>query len=219
MATWRNWSGVSCLPQLGRVRQAVVQGAGHRERAWAVAPPAVGLGDGVQVALVAPCARAPPLHVIGRGHEVALAAVAPAMCRHQVVEPVVGVAGPRDEVVDLGGGGDSSVTIEAAVVLEVEQRSADRVQRHTLGPEQEGLELGLGQLVHRGDLQGPLAVEERAQDAVQSHEVRRDAGLQQQPVVERSRLAPLVCRHSGAGPLRARALPLLPGVRRRPAPL
>jgi len=55
--------------------------------------------------------------------EVAFPAVAPVVGRHEVIEPLVRTAGPWDEVVPLGAGAETLVTVDAAAGPQVHERA------------------------------------------------------------------------------------------------
>src|SRR5881398_3364283 len=63
----------------------------------------------------------------------------------QVLEAVVGVARPRDEVVHVrrlaGAAREALRAVEAPSLLELDDRPAHALERHALGAEEEALEL------------------------------------------------------------------------------
>src|SRR5437879_10532476 len=105
---------------------------------------------------------APVIDVRHRGEEVALLRVAARVRDDQVLEAVVGVARPRDEVVHVrrraGPAREALRAVEAPSLLELDDRPAHALERHALGAEEEALELVLVAAVQRRDLDGPLVV-------------------------------------------------------------
>src|SRR5437879_11891330 len=90
---------------------------------------------------------APVVDVRRRGEEVALLRVAARVCDDQVLETVVGVARPRDEVVHIrrvpGAARETLGAVEAPSALELDDRPAHALERNALGAEKEALELVL----------------------------------------------------------------------------
>ena len=98
-------------------RQARVHDSRHRTRPLGRPNPTCTSSDLGQLAVVASAARQPLGEVLCCRKEVSLLVVADGVGRHQVVEGVVRVARPRDEVVDLGLVAESFPAIEAAPIL------------------------------------------------------------------------------------------------------
>src|SRR3989449_1860483 len=131
-----------------------------------------------------------------RGEEVALLRVAARVRDDQVLEAVVGVARPRNEVVHVrrlaGPAREALRAVEAPSRLEVDDRPAHALERHALGAEEEALELVLVEALQRRDLDRPLVVDQRAEEVVQPDERLAHAGSQVDAIVEGAALAALV---------------------------
>src|SRR5689334_14803206 len=114
----------------------------------------------------------PPLHMRGRGQEVALASVAARTRSQEILDGVERHAGPRDEVIHLHLP-ELLLAVEAAVVLQVAQRTSQRLERHTLDAEEKLLEARVRHeaAVQARDLRRPLAPEERTQQAREANQV------------------------------------------------
>src|SRR2546426_3228683 len=101
---------------------------------------------------------APVVDVRRRGEEVALLRVAARVRDDQVLEAVVGVARPRDEVVHVrrlaGAAREALRAVEAPSLLELDDRPAHALERHALGAEEEALELVLVEAVSTRRSQG-----------------------------------------------------------------
>src|SRR5205823_6376949 len=139
---------------------------------------------------------APVIDMRRRGEEVALLRVAARVRDDQVLEAVVGVARPRDEVVHVrrlaGAAREALRAVEAPSLLELDDRPAHALERHALGAEEEALELVLVEAVQRRDLDRPLVMDQRAEEVVQPDERLPHAGAQVDAVVEGAALAALV---------------------------
>jgi hypothetical protein len=115
---------------------------------------------------------------------------------HQVLEAVVGVARPRDEVVHVrrlaGVAREALRAVEAPSLLELDDRPAYALERHAFGAEEEALELVLVEAVQRRDLDRPLVVDQRTEEVVQPDERLADTRTQVDAIVEGAALATLV---------------------------
>src|SRR5438874_1294354 len=131
---------------------------------------------------------APVVDVRRRGEEVALLRVAARVRDDEVLEAVVGVARPRDEVVHVrrlaGPAREALRAVEAPSLLEPDDRPAHALERHALGAEEEALELILVEAVQRRDLDRPLVVDQRAEEVVQPDGRVPNAGPQVDAVVD-----------------------------------
>ena len=87
-------------------------------------------------------------------------------------------------MVDVRSATHRAVAVEAGIVLQCQKGSAYRFERDSLRAEQEPLQFGFGQPVLARNHHGPLAMEQRAQDAVEAHEQFAHARVQPQQVVE-----------------------------------
>src|SRR5436189_1212921 len=145
---------------------------------------------------------APVADVRRRGEEVALLRVAARVCDDQVLEAVVGVARPRDEVVHVrrlaGAAREALRAVEAPSLLELDDRPAHALERHALGAEEEALELVLVEAVQRRDLYRPLVVDQRAEEVVQPDERLAHTPTQVDAVVEGAALAALIASRASA---------------------
>ncbi len=71
-------------------------------------------------------------------HPVALLAVTPAVCQHEVVTEINRVLGPRDEMIDVAAVAPNRLrAVETFPVLQVHQHRPDRSQRVPFRSEQE----------------------------------------------------------------------------------
>src|SRR5438128_4614595 len=131
-----------------------------------------------------------------RGEEVALLRVAARVRDDQVLEVVVGVARPRDEVVHVrrlaGAAREALRAVEAPSLLEPDDRPAHTLERHALAAEEEALELVRVEAIQRRDLDRPLVVNQRAEEVVQPDERLPHARPQADAVVEGAALAALL---------------------------
>ena len=110
------------------------------------------------------------------------------MGRDQVVERVVGMAGPRDEVVDGGVTADRLPAVEASPGLRVDERSPDSVEADPAGTEQELVELvGVhDRRVLRRDEARPAGLQHRPQQGAQPDETLRYTRTEADLVIERT---------------------------------
>ena len=128
-------------------RQHVVYGAGDPQGALRLELPASIERDPAEIRGPLDGPRAPAGDVLGGGEVVSLAPVAPPVRGDEVLEAVVRVPGPRDEVVDVVIVRQAIFAVEAAIVLEVPQRVPHRRQGDPLGAEQELLQPRLVQVL------------------------------------------------------------------------
>src|SRR5438046_9045028 len=102
------------------------------------------------------------------GEEVALLRVAARVRDDQVLEAVVGVERPRDEVVHVrrlaGPAREALRAVEAPSLLALDDRTAHALERHALGAEEEALDQVLVEAVQRDDLDAALVVDLPAED-------------------------------------------------------
>jgi hypothetical protein len=103
--------------------------------------------------------------------EVPLEGVAAPIRDDEVLDAVVRVAWPRDEVVHLGGAGDPRVAVEAAVVLDITEWPAHGIQRDTTDSEEELLEPGIldERPVEASNHGSPSPLDERSQEPGELH--------------------------------------------------
>src|SRR6184192_3599323 len=124
-------------PQARVLRQPEVERPRHAERPLGMAGPADRFGQAVELGghgRSGPRPGAPVVDVRRRGEEVALLRVAARVCDDQVLEAVVGVARPRDEVVHVrrlaGAAREALRAVEAPSLLELDDRPAHALERH-----------------------------------------------------------------------------------------
>jgi len=91
------------LPESNALGHRLVAAGHHAEGAGLVAAPILRKGDLAQPFILSLAALGPPAGEVEVGEVVQLLLVAAPMGEEQVVEPIIGVAGPGQEVVDLGG--------------------------------------------------------------------------------------------------------------------
>jgi hypothetical protein len=102
------------LPQLRLRGEAQVERPRDAQGAPGMRVPPRSRGKLREVLCALDGARGPSTKVLGGREEGALVAVAAGVGEDQVVDAVVGVARPGEEVVDAGGGGEGGVAVEAA---------------------------------------------------------------------------------------------------------
>ena len=119
--------------------------------------------------------------MLGGREEGTLGVVAAGVSRDEVVEPVIGVARPRDEVVDLDAASHRGVTVEASPGLEFLQIVPHRVERGASDAEQELVEIGVVEqaAVEPCNRQRPVALDQWPQEASEADEVI--SGVANQP--------------------------------------
>jgi hypothetical protein len=125
----------------------------------------------------------PVLDMFFRRQEVSLLVVARLVTDHKVIDAIVRIAGPGDEVVHLDAGAEACVAAKAPVILQLHQRSAGDAEGTALGAEEKALPIRFRQPVHAGDLDCPLSMEKRTQNPVKACKVVGHVRKQQQPVV------------------------------------
>lgn len=90
------------------------------------------------IGTIIPIALAPSREVIRMRHPIALLAVAPAICQHEIMPQVNRVLRPRDEMIDMAAiTSNPLVAIEAPAVLQIHQHRPDRSQCIPFCAEQE----------------------------------------------------------------------------------
>src|SRR5438552_2634488 len=186
-------------PEACVLRQAEVERPRNAERPIGMTGPAGRFGQAVELGghrRSGPRPGAPVVDMRRGGEEVALLRVAARVRNDQVLEAVVRVARPRDEVVHVrrlaGPAREALRAVEAPSLLEPDDRPAHALERHALGAEEEALELVLVEAVQRRDLDRPLVVDQRAAAVVQPDERVAHAWAQEDAVVKRAALAALV---------------------------
>jgi hypothetical protein len=102
------------------------------------------------------------------------------MRKYQVLDRVVRVTRPRDEVVDLDGVVHRRPAVEAPIDLELSQPIDQHRRRAAWLTEQERVKSAVvhGAAIECRDQVGPLPFDERAQECGQPHEMVADAGAQ-----------------------------------------
>ncbi len=121
----------------------------------------------------------PPLQVDDRGDVVALLVVAAVMGRHEVVQPVIGQAGPGNEVVNFDRGAERFVAVEASALLELHERLAHSSEVLALTVEEEAADIVVRQFVELHHLCAPVLHDVGPKEGVQPREGIGHAGLEQ----------------------------------------
>ena len=130
----------SAKPKSGVFRKVEVDSPGDTERAARSTRPLVPAGDLLQAEEHRRAGLRPwrPADHVGRCREEGpLGAVAAAVCDDQVVEPIIGIACPGNEVVDLGiSVVDALMTVKSTPLLDEPEVAAQLLSRGSRGTEE-----------------------------------------------------------------------------------
>jgi len=107
------------FPELGVGREIEIDATGHTKSQFRMSFPRLLTSNLLQVAADALHPLSPTLHMVRKRQKRFLRAVAPVMGHDKVLDAVVGISGPGDEMIDLGFARDAGVAVEASIILKL----------------------------------------------------------------------------------------------------